>query len=1767
MAESYWDAIKRNLGGAIGTAVSAIPKAAFGLGAGMTQAKLAQTQPGVQAAPTIQAIDTQRQAALSEMGRIAGGVAVGVAAKPAETVGIANAVDFAIKEATDFYEWAYPKVARPISTAILAEADAVSGQGLDLIKNWNLAKQVSPGQAAAGLVGAAGERLGITPFAKEQGVSLPPFLDPNFNIADPDQRKKAFQDDIFGKLWTGSLDGLLNWYADPLVIIGKGLKVARIAGLQRPIQTAEDVARMRSELDTHGMWVKSGGQVGRETPMGTAVQDLVGKSGTRVYDSWLVKNSNNPTFAAGVASELDNYDDMANFFAAAAGDNNSLLKLQQTKASIADEITRMKEILDPLETKINSIPWGQATKIEQFMPTVDEWNKLTNVLTDLQRRDSALARAMSEGIGDYRIITDYTSAADVQLFNKNIGVAIEKAKAAASDAYHNFTFYTETFQKSPFTRPVTVIQAAFNKLPRGLVKVDGLGIADSFNEIKYALNSVKTLRNAEYIPVKNELAREYLTARNASERAAAVSNIEEEAKNFIAAEKGFTPEEADEIYSQFTSVRNAIVASFRDKGFWVDDSGKLVTSPFWKSEMPNIVPMMDFKDFEKILGIKRLFGDAGVKTVIAGREFNDFADFANSFWKASVLTRMGYPIRNTIDGQLRAALVLGSIAKTDEMFRTFGKNLATRVKIATNFIGDTIALRNPAQLRTYTGKAIASRNNYIEVRNQILDELTPRDYYAGASGAFGKRIDPEDVDFAIRFSAFDLLTDRQRKAYLELKKIKNQQNGLLFGDELTKYKDLEEKAFGRYVRSQVVPKLPEGTTLVYADYPSGKVFYKVPGKKGYLPKGAFPEPETRKGLPPAMLQMQVKAGGKFKPRAKEPSARPDIRVITSYEISRSKNYEDIAELIGEEQMMRIRLYTDAINSLDREISQKIVESQELAAIRADLKIIKSGEGVDTYISPKGQAVNAGGAFSGPAGILVRREASGDQTLNWLTENQTYLSFDAAKGSTSQLFEGRLGTRPTKVEPTDPQYFNELAKFVNERLRNDQLAMRILQGEPDYKISEWLRSKQGNFYLREIDADIKADEILPHIQEARSRIYKLLPDTQMRSLVARENLTPEQFDVLMRGNPYLISVPGREMLENTLGYGSGIIKRSVNNALSGLFKVIGTTPENNLVAWPFYEKLYKKNLQREINFAEDMGKNIKDEDIITQMQRSAHARTRKVVTETMYRISNNSGLGSLMRFLIPFFNAQYNAVKVYGRLIAQDPSRLARATQLWNLPNRIAAVVDEDGNSVQPGVGPTTDQFILFTIPEGMQGRFGIPKGYQISIPKNSLNVFLQGQNPLLPSFGVPVTIPVAMFTNSRPEVTESASKWLERNFGKEFSDGVMATILPFGKPVANPWTLLLPAAGQKIRAKQEGLSNEAFASAVVSAMKTQYYEWEQNGRVGNQPTFGDAMRLAKQLYDIRIAANLALPATFTFRPEWQVIVEDYRKAMDNPEIGLDKVNDYILNKYGDLGYILTASSNMNRTGISPTVSAVRNQKQFDPLIKDLDRISGGVPGLVGFVVNYGINADKYSAAAANYFRDREIRIGGNYKYTERRDPEEVLKDREISLGWTYYTKLASSRDAKIAELQKQGYKVSNVSSPVMKELGYDKDWENAIADLEKRYPAWAKERQLGVTDINKTNRYIAGITRIVQDKDFMKKNGNTPTMQALSNFIVNRTYLAQELQRREAQGGSKSLTNESNQDLKITWDNYVLGMSLWDSGFSELYNRYLDNDKFEVIKK
>jgi hypothetical protein len=1749
---NYWDTIKDAIASKIGQGLSAVGENVAGGFAASTAGKIA---PGINTTQVAQAA----AAPIAAAGQRAGKDIVGAMVKPAETIKADTLFNLGMEEANKVYEFLYPKVSQPLSTIALTTGQLQRGQVPDVAENWKLARPITEEERKAGVP------EGVSP-GQAVASNYVPLINKYFNVADPTDRKETFQKNIFGKAVSGGIDGFVNWYADPLVLLGKGAGLARKSLLINPIETADDIVRLRKDLDQHGIFVETGGQAGRETPIGTAVASLVGKDAVEVSGHPLVRNSTNPRLMTALIGEANTYEDAANFVAAATGDRASLAKIAESRASIADEIVRSQELLDPVAKKYATIEWGAGADIKNLEPTIQEYDRLSRVLEDLKLRDTNLARAMDERLGDYRVINDYTSAADVNLFNKNIGVAIEKARAKGSELKNDFSFYTERFQKTPFSRPVAVIQAAFNKLPRGIVRIDGGPMADSANEIKYALNSVPELRNPEYLAVKTQLYSDYALARNSTERFAQVENIEQEVANIIALEVGLTVEEATMWYKAFGSVRRGIMDAMGTKGFWVDDNGTLLTSPFWKSEMPNVVAMMDFKDFRDFLVMyKRLIpsgegvAKAGLRLRLAGKELEDMTDFANSLFKASVLTRMGYPIRNTIDGQLRAALALGSIAKTDEVFKTFKQNLGTRTKQVENFVDETLSATRPSQLNTQIGKLIQQRQDVINVRESILNELTPQAYYANASGTFGKQVTPEMVELAITSKSKPLLKDADRTAYFELMAKRKEQKGLLFAKDKKKFETLQGRAFAKYVKEEVVPTLPKGTTLVYADYLSGKVFYKIPGKQGRLPKGAVPEIQARRGVPSGMLADELESKGLLNLRGKGPVEYPNIKVITSYEASRAENFAEIADLLGEDNMMRIRTYQDLANKLDNDILAKVEQSQFLNQRRAELKIIKAGEGEEVFISPNGKKVYADGAFAGPNGSLTRAEASSQGSLNWMTEGQAYLSFDASKGSNALTSGMNLSKSRVAVNPGDPQYFNEMSVFANRILRNDQLAMQILEGLPDSKISEWLASPKGAFYLKEINADIKTVDIPAHVAEARSRITKLFPDQQVRSLIAREELSPEQFDLLMRGTPNLISIAGRSLVEDTLRYGKGVIKTTINDAISGIFKMIGSTPEDNLVSWPFYNSLYKKNLQKEIDLAEGMGKNIQDPDLIIQMQRTAHSSSQKTLKDVLYRVANNTGLSNFMRFLVPFFNAQYNAVKVYGKFLLEDPSRIARAQQIWNMPNRVATVIDQEGKEVPPGAPPSQNQYIIFTIPEGIQGRFGIPKGYQVSVPKNSLNVFLTGDNPLAPSFGVPVTIPVSMLANSRPDKVENFRTFLKDFFGEQTSNAIMNSIIPFGKAPANPWKLLLPAAGQKFASVQSGLDDATYAHSVASAMKTLRYEWESNGSIGKQPNFQDAIKLANQLWKIRIAANLSLPFTFTFRAEWQPIMDDYRAALLDPKVGKTKVDDYIRDKYGDLGYLVTAPTSKNKTNLVPTIGAVVNEKKFKPLLGEMDKLD--VPGLVGFIANFGNNSDKYSDAAANYFRNKDVRPGGQIKYTESRATEDVITDREESLGWNYYEKFTKQRDAMLTK-----YGIKSINSQAAQQMGLTAKWESAVNSIKEYLPSWAEAYDNSVGDFTKTKRYVKGLVKTLGNESWMKEYGNTPTMLAVKDYVLNRDYVANQLAERKKYLGTTGLTNPANADLKEKWDDYILRLKLYDTGFSDLYTRYLENDNYEVIE-
>ena len=220
-----------------------------------------------------------------------------------------------------------------------------------------------------------------------------------------------------------------------------------------------------------------------------------------------------------------------------------------------------------------------------------------------------------------------------------------------------------------------------------------------------------------------------------------------------------------------------------------------------------------------------------------------------------------------------------------------------------------------------------------------------------------------------------------------------------------------------------------------------------------------------------------------------------------------------------------------------------------------------------------------------------------------------------------------------------------------------------------------------------------------------------------------------------------------------------------------------------------------------------------------------------------------------------------------------------------------------------------------------------------------------------------------------------------------------------------------------------------------------------------------------------------------------------------------------------------------------------------------------VPGLIGFIANYGNNSDKYSDAAGNYFRNKSVRPGGEIKYTESRATEDIITDREESLGWNYYEKFSKQRDALLLK-----YGIKDINSQAAKQMGLTAKWQESVNSIKASLPSWAEAYDNSVGDFTKTKRYIKGLIKTLGDESWMKEYGNTTTMMAVRDYILNRDYVANELIKRKQYLGVSGLSNPANSDLKSKWDEYIVNLKLYDTGFSDLYTRYLENDNYEVIE-
>lgn len=822
----------------------------------------------------------------------------------------------------------------------------------------------------------------------------------------------------------------------------------------------------------------------------------------------------------------------------------------------------------------------------------------------------------------------------------------------------------------------------------------------------------------------------------------------------------------------------------------------------------------------------------------------------------------------------------------------------------------------------------------------------------------------------------------------------------------------------------------------------------------------------------------------------------------------SPNADDVASL-------------DALNILLDE-KRKLQQATSDSMTRFEKDKRHMGQGTFTYKGVDGKTYELPDAFNESTfGDIHWRNSSAENSMLSLVDQQARV-----------LAPNMVHTGYGEIKPDAPNYWTEWASTINRKLANSEVARRIAQGDNTYTVVSWMSSKEGK-QLRD-RLGLKTNEVREYVENVNSLMAKYAPDSELRQMILeRKNINAEMLRGKFTNTSELPTINGNIIDEN-LNLTS---QRKLQEAITGLFKLLGSMPEDAWARHPVYIDLYRKSLKRRIddfNYLNKKGMElpvgpdaILSKDLADAMK-AAHADALRGTKRILFTIDRRSNLAgaSLIKFSSPFFAAYENSVKTWAKLAADKPQIINRANLIFTSPNRAGIATDDKGNPV-PVEQASMNDYIWINIPEGIKKLPFVGKGLgaldNVGIQKRSLDVIFQGDMNI--PVGPYVSIPVSEIVKAQPS-TEESLKWA----------------IPFGAE-RNAVTAMLPSWVKKQIIKQGGQSDPQYANTYTLIWQTEQYKRKQ---AGQEPASAEEIKaMADAYWNMRTVANLVLPFAPQFNSPYKMYIDKWRqyREADPKNAAANFWRDY-----GDDMFQFTMSLSKNNTGSQATTQDVANAQRYKGLVSDIAAID---PKMIGLVTSTGNGAFQFSDAAYKWQLQNTISAGSETTFRGRNDPAEAVKENNAQLGWIKYRSMMDYVDA---QMQARG--LTNIQSKKAKDLAAIK--KQTVAFLAEQNPDWYKDFK--DTDGSKYLRVRDAFNRILSDEKFMKDHGNDPTWKSVKIYLNARSQVEAMLAERKAAGLPGSIDAKKNADLANFLDFTANRLKQEDIGFGDLYDRYLSYD-------
>jgi len=700
-------------------------------------------------------------------------------------------------------------------------------------------------------------------------------------------------------------------------------------------------------------------------------------------------------------------------------------------------------------------------------------------------------------------------------------------------------------------------------------------------------------------------------------------------------------------------------------------------------------------------------------------------------------------------------------------------------------------------------------------------------------------------------------------------------------------------------------------------------------------------------------------------------------------------------------------------------------------------------------------------------------------------------------------------------PLDDGYKDAWLRAVNDQILSGPVFRKVLEGQTDEQIVRWLRTSEGRQIRRRMG--LRGGNPNLWAQEARMHVEHLLPTPELRAVAAGRKRM--KFSDLERAVPEATLRPTVHAEQLKIASGASIPMRFLRSSVDRAMDALGAAPNDVLVRHPFAELSYRAKMRELLHAYDPGGKGILDEAELRRMQDHSRAYALRQTRETMYELTEQPNIARSVRFLVPFYGAWHDMMKTWGQLFVEDPSRIGRGLQLWNMPDKAGWVKENEYG----------DQVLVLPVPEW--ARKHIPGAKHLGamgFTKASILPMTSGQNPMIPGAGYMVAIPAAAFARDRPDVADS-----------------IKFILPFG-PGDDALDQFIPAWAKRLRSSTS--EDEAFTRTWTRIFSDLVYE-RNTGRnqMSDAELIDEAKRRAKSFFHLRTFVNLTFPAIPQYQSPYQFYIDRAKEYQD--KWGADGGPDgqswesMFIRDFGEEYWPFTLAMSKAAVSVAPTKEGFHAYRQMKDLI-------GRYPEYSGLFVGDDVGDGKFSRAVYEW----QFRTGAGTGSTERMrkplDPQAALLEINRSQGWEKW--IAASR---WLDGQMKARGVASLSDPRAADLAQLKTAVRLA--LQQKFPDWYADYT--TYDTEKAANVMAAVKATMDDPRLRDAAG----WASLREYAAKRDAFLAVLRARDQAGGSLNLQAEQNADLRFMWEAYVAQLRSTDLAFASIQARWLDNDTLQ----